>query len=125
MLVNRVGGFVLPFLAAAAALWTLGEILTLPVSNAVAVELAPPDLRGRYQGALSTCWGIAGLAGPPLGTLVLARLGSAVLWGSSLALGLLASGGHLALSRRLRRHLERAAKRSAPALAAGREAVVS
>ncbi len=95
--------------AAAAALWTLGEILTLPVCNAVAVELAPAELRGRYQGALSTCWGIAGLAAPPLGTLVLARAGGTVLWGACLALGLLASVGHLALSPRLKRHMERAA----------------
>jgi len=111
--------------AAAAALWTLGEILTLPVSNAVAVELAPPDLRGRYQGALSTCWGIAGLTAPPLGTLVLTRLGSLALWGSSMALGVLVSGGHLGLSGRLKRQLDRAARRSAPALAAGREPEVS
>ncbi len=111
--------------AAAAVLWTLGEILTLPVSNAVAVELAPADLRGRYQGALSTCWGFAGLAAPPLGTLVLARLGSAVLWGSSLALGLATSLGHLALSGRLHRHLARAARGRASALRAGGEVAAS
>jgi MFS family permease len=94
-----------PQFAAASAIWTLGEIMTLPVSNAIAVELAPTDLRGRYQGALSTCWGVAGLASPPLGTVVLARLGGGVLWGSTLVLGLLASAGHLALARRLHARL--------------------
>ncbi len=114
-----------PHFAMAAILWTLGEILSLPVSNAVAVEVAPAELRGRYQGALSTCWGIAGLTAPPLGTLVLARLGGAVLWGGCLLLGLLGCGGHLALSRRLGRHMDRAAARASTSAPARSKAVAS
>jgi MFS family permease len=33
------------------AVWTLGEIRSLPASMALVADLAPADLRGRYQGA--------------------------------------------------------------------------
>ena len=46
----------LPVLAAAVALMVLGEMLVVPVSLAVAAELAPIHLRGSYQGALNLSW---------------------------------------------------------------------
>lgn len=92
----------LPAYAAAVAVWTLGEIGSLPVASALAVELAPAHLRGRYQGAASSCWGIANLAAPTVGTLVLGRLGAPALWGGCLAVDLVVAGGYLALARALR-----------------------
>jgi len=73
--------------AAATALWTLGEILTLPTISALVSRLAPPDLRGRYQGLLGLCFGLGLTLAPALGGVVLGRLGPRWLWTGSAALG--------------------------------------
>src|SRR6185436_18594368 len=36
--------------AVAVAVWTLGEVATLPLASAIVADLAPAQLRGRYQG---------------------------------------------------------------------------
>jgi MFS family permease len=83
--------------------WTLGEILVLPIGNALVADVALPGMRGRYQGAYGLSFGVAGFLAPLLGTLVLQRWGSAALWLGCLALGLAVAAGQLALAPRLRR----------------------
>jgi MFS family permease len=63
-------GFVsaIPLLAAAAVLWTIGEMLYFPNSAAHVANSSPPHMRGRYQGAWGIAWGIGAVAGPMLGT---------------------------------------------------------
>ncbi len=92
-----------PVYALGVAIWTLGEIAVLPVANALVADLAPPELRGRYQGAYSLSFGLAVCVSPALGTLVLQRLGGTVLWVGCFAIGLAIAAGHLALSRSLMR----------------------
>ena len=87
--------------------WTLGEICVLPIANAVVADVAPSDLRGRYQGAYGLSFGLAGFVAPLIGTAVLQRLGAAALWYGCLGLGLGVAGGHLLLAphlTRLREH---------------------
>lgn len=60
--------------------WTLGEIGFATASPALLAELAPADQRGAYQGTYQLAWGTANTLAPALGALVLARLGSGVLW---------------------------------------------
>jgi MFS family permease len=95
-------------------IWTLGEICMLPIGNAVVADLAPADMRGRYQAAYGLSFGLAGTLAPLLGTFVLERLGTAWLWGGCLAIGLVVAIGQLALEPALT-HLrtERLALRSA------------
>lgn len=104
----------------AVVVWTIGEILTLPIANAVVADVAPAAMRGRYQGAYGLSFGVAGFGAPLLGTLVLQRFGAVALWTGCLALGGLVAIGQLLLAPRLtrlreRRLAERAAETAATA----------
>lgn len=94
----------LPVYALSIVVWTLGELAFSPLVPTVVADLAPPELRGSYQGGLQLVWGMASLLGPSLGSLVMGRLGARVLWLGCLALGILAGALHLRLgpTRRLR-----------------------
>ena len=85
--------------AAATALWTLGEILTIPTLSAVVSRLAPPDLRGRYQGLLTFAFGAGLSLAPAVGGAVLEFLGTGALWGGAAAVGGAVALGHVAAGR--------------------------
>ena len=53
----------IPDFLGAMAIFTLGEMIALPVSAGYSARLAPVAYRGRYFGYFSFAWGIAGLAG--------------------------------------------------------------
>jgi MFS family permease len=88
--------------AATVLVWTLGEVLFAAVSMAIIADLAPPHLRGRYNGLYGTAFSLAALLGPPAGAWLLGRdvrlpwLACAVLCG-------LAASGALALGPAVRR----------------------
>lgn len=79
-----------PALVACMIVFTLGEIMTLPVSSAYIAELSPPHMRGRYMGISGLTWAVAFIVGPGLGMNLLS-LHPAALWFSSGALGILAA----------------------------------
>lgn len=54
-------------LAATVVIWTLGEIVNAPVASAYVAGLAPPHLRGRYQGAWGSTWSAGLILAPSLG----------------------------------------------------------
>ena len=54
----------LPLLAVTVAVWTLGEIIYIPVAAAHVANIAPKDMRGRYQGAWGLTFGLGVVAGP-------------------------------------------------------------
>ncbi len=56
-------------------LWTVGEVIGFPVASTMVANLAPPALRGRYQGAFSMCAGLAFTLSPLAAGEVLQRLG--------------------------------------------------
>jgi predicted MFS family arabinose efflux permease len=94
-----------PVYAAGVALWTLGEVVGFPVAAAVTADLAPADLRGRYQGAFSMCWGVAFTIAPLAAGEVLTRRGGRFFWLCCLAVGSLVAIGHLAAAGPRRRRL--------------------
>ncbi|MCC5021450.1 MAG: MFS transporter [Candidatus Synoicihabitans palmerolidicus] len=53
----------MPAFLGAMALFTLGEMVLLPVSAALVARLAPEEFLGRYFGFYGLMWGTAGLAG--------------------------------------------------------------
>jgi MFS family permease len=79
--------------AVAIALWTFGEIVSTPVMASVIADLAPPSLRGRYQGVYSTGWSLAAAFGPVTGTAVFDRLGPTALWAGCAAVCVLGALG--------------------------------
>jgi MFS family permease len=114
---NALGRSALLF-SVATMVWTVGEIFTLPIANAVVAEVARPEMRGRYQGAYGLAFGVAGFGAPLLGMSVLQRFGSGALWMGCLGLGLVVAIGHLALEPRLTRLRDLRQGRT-PALRAG------
>jgi MFS family permease len=76
----------------AVAVWTLGEIAAAPTSSSIVADLAPADLRGRYQGMSTVSWSTSGMLAPTLGAAVLGR-SSTLLWASCaiVAMGLVAA----------------------------------
>ena len=92
-------GSTLPYLIASMMVLTLGEMLNAPYSAAFAAELAPAHLRGRYMGVQSMAWTQAFIVAPILGTQ-LYHSKPDLLWGGSVAVGLLSASLMLRLARR-------------------------
>ncbi len=95
------------------AVWTIGEIANLPTSSALVADLAPPALRGRYQGVYGMAWGVASCVGPLLGGFFLSGPGGRALWFSCFGLMVLVACGHLAIGR-ARERRERASATGTP-----------
>ena len=57
----------LPMMAMSVLVFTLGEIISVPVSAAYVADLAPAQFRGRYSGAVGLTNAIALVLGPNLG----------------------------------------------------------
>lgn len=57
----------LPILIAVVVLATVGEVLAMPVAGAFVADIAPDDMRGRYQGALGAAAALGVAAAPAIG----------------------------------------------------------
>ncbi len=101
---NAMQGSIAAYVVGAAT-WTVGEVLGFPVANALVANLAPAELRGRYQGAFAMTWGLAFTCAPVVGGAVLERLGGRVLWLGCLAAGAAVAAGHLAAAPARRRRM--------------------
>lgn len=86
-----------PGYVVAIAIWTLGEIAMAGLAPAVVSDIAPPAQRGAYQGLMQMGSGAAALLAPVLGSVLLGRFGSGVLWSCCGVAGLVAATGLLAL----------------------------
>ncbi len=94
-----------PAYAVAIVVWTLGEIANHPVASALAADLSPAALRGRYQGAFSLSWALAFFVAPALGGAVLAHFGAEIIWAGCFGLMVLVSAGQLRLGPARRRRV--------------------
>jgi len=83
-----------PMLAVCIIIFTLGEMIAMPVSSAYVANLSPPHLRGRYMGAYGLNWALALIIAPGLGMKLLAY-NPAALW---LGCGVLAVIGAVIIS---------------------------
>jgi MFS family permease len=79
-----------PELAACIIIFTLGEMIAMPVSAAYVSNLAPAHMRGRYMGVYGLNWGLALIFAPGLGMKMLAY-NPTIMWLSCGGLGLLAA----------------------------------
>jgi MFS family permease len=80
----------IPALLIAMTIFTIGEMISAPTTNAFVARLAPDHLRGRYMGALGLAWNCAGILGPPLGFRLFA-LDPRLVWFGCATLGILAA----------------------------------
>ncbi|PSK65613.1 Inner membrane transport protein YajR [Micromonospora sp. MH33] len=76
-------------------IWTVGEMLNSPSNATLIAELSPAALRGRYQGAFSLSWQLAGATAPVLGGLVREHSGNTTLWLGCAAIGAVMAVAHL------------------------------
>jgi MFS family permease len=76
-------------------IWTMGEMLNSPSNATLIAELSPATLRGRYQGALSLSWSVAGFAAPTAGGFVREHFGNSALWLACAAIGGVVAIAHL------------------------------
>ena len=92
------------FAALAVVVWTVGEMLSVPLTNSVASNRAPAASSGRYMGAYSLAFAVSFVLAPTLGTTVYERLGPQVLWAGVGVVGVALAAACLGLSRWLRAH---------------------
>jgi MFS family permease len=68
-------------------IFTIGEMISLPVSSAYVAGLAPEEMRGRYSGVMALTWSLAHIIGPIVGMLLYEWSPNGV-WGFGLVLGI-------------------------------------
>jgi len=72
-------------------MFTLGEMLTMPMASAYIANLAPAHMRGRYLGVSSLTWSLALIIGPGLGMKLFSH-SPAVYWFMCAVMGMVAAG---------------------------------
>jgi MFS family permease len=80
--------------------FSIAECLHGAVNNPLVADLAPPHLLGRYMALRTSAWQVGFLAGPAIGSLVLAHSPTA-LWCGAAAACAVAGAGFLFLQRRI------------------------
>lgn len=91
--VVAVAGVAWVYLAAAAT-WTTGQMLAAPANASIIAQLAPWDMRARYQGVFNLVFPGAFALAPAIGGWSLEMVGS-WHWIACGALGLAVAWGHL------------------------------
>ncbi|MET8092277.1 MFS transporter [Micromonospora sp. NPDC005220] len=97
---------------AAAVVWTVGSMLAAPPNAQINADLAPPQLRARYQSVFYLTFPAAAFVAPTLGGVSLQHLGNRH-WLIVAGLGLLAALGHLLAGPPRERHIAALRRRSA------------
>ncbi|GAA2781806.1 MFS transporter [Kitasatospora sp. CM 4170] len=85
--------------AVAAVVYTLGEIVYVPTSEAQVPAMAPASARGRYEGVMALTWSVGGFLAPLTSGLLIDAYGTGALWLGCAAVGVLAALGYAALLR--------------------------
>jgi len=88
--------------AAAMAILTVGEMVTVPIANAVVASFAPEDMRGRYNFIYGNSWGISFAVGPYLAGLIMDNYDPNLLWLACTVVGLISVLSFLWLHLRVR-----------------------
>jgi predicted MFS family arabinose efflux permease len=68
------------FIAFTIVVWTFGEMIFFPASTSYTSTLSPENRRGEYMGYFQMTFSLALMLGPWLGTEILDRFGSDILW---------------------------------------------
>jgi predicted MFS family arabinose efflux permease len=90
------GGFT--YVAFTVAIWTMGEMVTLPVMAGVVANRAGETSRGRYMALFTVAFEGAFVTSPLIGTWVYQAYGPHVLWAGCIGVGVVLLGGFWWLS---------------------------
>jgi MFS family permease len=94
-MIGFVAGFGL--FAVAMIIITVGEMIAVPVAQALVARFAPEDMRGRYMAAFGFTWTIPFALGPLLAGLIMDNLNPDLVWYLSGLIALIAATGFLLL----------------------------
>ena len=95
--------------------WSVGEMLALPMLNTVVAARAPRGAQGRYMGGFAMSFSLAFVFAPAAGTWVYDRHSPELLWAGIGVLGAVLWLWALAVRNAFGRHAARAAARTDPA----------
>jgi MFS family permease len=98
-------GHTLAFYVLGVAVWSVGEIIGAAIAPTIIADLAPPELRGLYQGVFGSAWGLSFFVGPVLGSWVFEKFTASGLWLGCAVLGCVLALAYLALSAPAHRRL--------------------
>jgi len=90
-----------PFAALTVAVWTTGEMLSMPLLGSLIAIRAGPGSQGRYMGLFTFSFSLSMIFGPMIGTAVYSTYGPSALWYGCGVAGLLLSVSFSFLSRSL------------------------
>ena len=90
------------FAAFGVVVWTIGEMLAIPLTEGIVANRAGAGASGRYMGVFAATFSLAFVAAPALGTAVYERWGPGAVWAGAAAAGPLLAAGYLALAPRFR-----------------------
>ena len=79
---------------------TVGEMIVMPVSQAMVAKFAPEQMRGRYMAFFSLSWLVPATFGPGAGGIILDNYNPNLLWYLCGVYCLVAIGMFLALNKR-------------------------
>lgn len=87
-----------PFAALTVAVWTTGEMLSMPLLVSLIAIRAGPGSQGRYMGLFTFSFSLSWIVGPAIGTAVYGSHGPSTLWFGCGVAGLLLSASFTLLS---------------------------
>jgi len=90
------------FFVAAITIIMIGEMILIPVSQALAAKFAPEDMRGRYMAAFGLSWSIPSTIGPSAAGFILDNFNPASIWYLGGGILLISATGYLGLHSALR-----------------------
>ncbi|MCP4164645.1 MAG: MFS transporter [Chloroflexi bacterium] len=80
---------------------TIGEMIIMPISQALAANFAPEAMRGRYMAAFSLTWMVPATIGPGAAGIILDNYNPNLLWYSGGALCAVSVLAYVALHQRI------------------------
>jgi len=86
-----------PYAALTVTVWTMGEILTVPMLMTLVSTRAGESAQGEYQGLCSMAFAVAWVIGPSAGMTIYDRWGGDALWYACGGLGVALSLGYMRL----------------------------
>ncbi|TFH31497.1 MAG: MFS transporter [Anaerolineales bacterium] len=90
----------------AMAVVTIGEMLTVPVGQAIAARLSPEHMRGRYMAFFGFAWMVPGAVGMYLSGLIMDHYDPRWMWHISALVGIIAALFYLAMHFKQQQEIE-------------------
>ena len=89
-------------------IWTIAEVMNMPLVASVTADLAPRNLRGRYMGTFMATWSASSLVAPLIAGPIIQHAGPEALWTLCIGLGVICFVGRSLMAKKLDARLQTA-----------------